>query len=92
MEEQNNLLSQMETLITSRLEGFETRMVDAQRRIAESQYDKLQQSCNTVDKYQFRRKGNEEQYKCNSQVLKSLNAAEGHLTLSLIRQFCSRRL
>ena len=77
--EQNRLLTQMEVLVSNRLEAFESRMVDAQRVLSETQLAKLQQNFGANDTYQFRRKGNEEQYKCNRQVLNSLREADAHL-------------
>ena len=78
-EEQNRLLTQMEVLVLNRLEAFESRMVDAQSVLFETQLAKLQQNFGANDTYQFYRKGNEEQYKCNRQVLNSLREADAHL-------------
>ena len=78
-EEQNRPLTQMEALVSSHLEAFETRMVDTQKALAETKLTQLQQNLNSNDNYQFRRKGNEEQFKSDGHVLNSLREAHPHL-------------
>ena len=63
---QGNLLNNMETLITSKLDSFQSLMVIRQKQMTDSQLTKMQEM--SVDKYVFKKKGNEEQYKHNQKV------------------------
>jgi hypothetical protein len=76
-EPQNELLSQIERLISSKLEDFQ----QSQKDFSQAQISKLQESLknNATDSYTFRKKGNEEQSKVNSHVLEKLQEAGGFL-------------
>lgn len=78
-DEKCEFLSSMETLMTTKLTAFEQRMEASQREISQSQLSHIQQNLSSSDSYTFRRKGNEEQHKVNSQVLDRLRDADGYL-------------
>ncbi|XP_060571306.1 uncharacterized protein LOC132729545 [Ruditapes philippinarum] len=78
--EENQLLTRMEALVSNKLAAFETKICETQKQLAEAQIAKFQQSFVSNDNYQFRKKGNEEQFKINFKVLGSLREAEGQLS------------
>ncbi|MCG7877891.1 MAG: hypothetical protein N0C90_16395, partial [Candidatus Thiodiazotropha endolucinida] len=71
-ERQNDLLSKMEQLISTKLNGFEQRIESTQRHLSQSQISVIQTQLSASDTYTFRKKGNEEQFKVNSQVLEKM--------------------
>ena len=75
---ENDMLSKMEELISSKLNAFEQRMERTQRELSQSQISVIQTQL-TSDNYSFRKKGNEEQHKVNSQVLEKMKEADGYL-------------
>ena len=77
---QNDILTNIDTLLTSRFAMFEQRISSSQRDISDSQLAKIQQN---IDSYTFKRKGNEEQFKANVRVIDKLREADSHLTDAL---------
>ena len=75
---ENDMLSKMEELISSKLNAFEQRMERTQRELSQSQISVIQTQL-TSDNYSFRKKSNEEQHKVNSQVLEKMKEADGYL-------------
>ncbi|XP_053400643.1 uncharacterized protein LOC128557357 [Mercenaria mercenaria] len=75
MEEENAMLSRLETMINSKFEAFEKRISDNQKELSQSQISVIQE--NLHDNYVFKKKGHEQQYKVNSQVIDKLRRAEG---------------
>ena len=55
------MLSNLETLITSKLEAFEKRITENQQ-FSQQQLSSIQENLNNNDSYSFRKKGNEEQH------------------------------
>ena len=80
---QNDILTNIDTLLTSRFAMFEQRISSSQRDISDSQLSKIQQNILSNDSYTFKRKGNEEQFKANVRVIDKLREADSHLTDSL---------
>ena len=76
---QNDILSRMEELISSKLEAFESRMETSQRDISQAQLAKIQQNLTPTDNYTYRKKGNEEQHKVNNKILGAFKEADGFL-------------
>jgi hypothetical protein len=70
---QNQLLEKMEKLMTTKLTDFENKMSAKQQELSDTQINKMQDI--TADKYAFKRKGNEEQFKHNSKVSSSFREA-----------------
>ena len=75
---ENDMLSKMEEVISSKLNAFDQRMERTQREISQSQTSVIQTQL-TSDNYSFRKKGNEEQHKVNSQVLEKMKETDGYL-------------
>ena len=80
---QNDILTNIDTLLTSRFAMFEQRISSSQRDISDSQLAKIQQNILSNDSCTFKRKGNEEQFKANVRVIDKLREADSHLTDSL---------
>ena len=80
---QNDILTNIDTLLTSRFAMFEQRISSSQRDISDSQLAKIQQNILSNDSYTFKRKRNEEQFKANVRVIDKLREADSHLTDSL---------
>ena len=79
LQNKNDLLSQMDRLISSKLNAFEQRMESTQRNLSQSQISAIQEKLSASDNFTFRKKGNEEQFKVNSQVLNKMQEAAGHI-------------
>jgi hypothetical protein len=75
MEEQNNLLSSMERIITQKLEDFG----QIRRAFTQAQIMRLQHSVQKQESFTFRKKGNEKQHKVNASVLDKMKEADVHL-------------
>ncbi|MCG8049359.1 MAG: zinc finger domain-containing protein [Candidatus Thiodiazotropha endolucinida] len=84
---QNDILSNIDRLISTKLASFEQKISSSQRDISDSQFAKIQQNILLNDSYSFKRKGNEEQFKANVRVLDKLREADSHLKDSLILQY-----
>ena len=63
LQNKNDLLSQMDRLISSKLNAFEQRMESTQRNLSQSQISAIQEKLSASDNFTFRKKGNEEQFK-----------------------------
>ena len=79
LQNKNDLLSQMDRLISSKLNAFEQRMESTQRNLSQSQISAIQEKLSASDNFTFRKKVNEEQFKVNSQVLNKMQEAAGHI-------------
>ena len=76
----NELLSQMDMLISSKLSAFEQRMELTQRTLSQSQISAIQEKLSSSESYTLRKKkGNEEQFKVNARVLDKMREANGHI-------------
>ncbi|MEW8548152.1 MAG: reverse transcriptase domain-containing protein [Candidatus Thiodiazotropha sp.] len=84
---QNEVLSGIDVLISSKLASFEQKISSTQRDISESQLAKIQQNILLNDSYSFKRKGNEEQFKSNVRVLDKLREADSHLKDALTTHY-----
>jgi hypothetical protein len=60
-EGENDLLSRIDGLVSSKLSEFEKTMTEAQN--VSQKLEKLKLKSDTCDNYQFRKRGNEEQFK-----------------------------
>ncbi|XP_060556085.1 uncharacterized protein LOC132716766 [Ruditapes philippinarum] len=76
---ENDLLSRIDGPVSSKLSEFEKTMSEAQKRILETQLEKLKLKLDTSDNYQFRKRENEEKFKLNKKVLGSLAEARNEL-------------
>lgn len=74
---QGNILSDLDTLMTRKLDVFRHEFQDSQREISEIHLAKISQI--NSDTYSFKRKGNEEQHKINLKVSNKMK--EAHLSL-----------
>ena len=72
----NQLISQIDTLISSRLASFEDRITTAQKNIADSQLSKIKEDILSDDSYVFKRKNCEDQFKFNVKVSSKLRLAD----------------
>lgn len=77
--EENQLLSKIDELISSKLSDFKKRMEMSQKEISQEQLSKIPENLNDGHAFNFRRKGNEEQFKVNSQVMSRMKEADGYL-------------
>ena len=75
----NDLLSQMDRLISARLNAFEQRIESTQRTLSQTQTSAIQDKLAVTENYSFRKKGNEEQFKINAKVLDKMREADGHI-------------
>ena len=73
---QNDIHTNIDTLLTSRFAMFEQRISSSQRDISDSQLAKIQQNILSNDSYTFKGKGNEEQLKANVRVIYKLREAD----------------
>ena len=80
---QNDILTNIDMLLTSRFAMFEQRISSSQRDISDSHLAKIQQNILSKDSYTFKRKGTEEQFKAKVQVIDKLREPDSHLTDSL---------
>jgi len=78
MNSENSMLSNLETLITSKLEAFEKRITENQQ-FSQQQLSSIQENLNNNDSYLFRKKGNEEKHKANGKALRRMKEADGFL-------------
>jgi hypothetical protein len=78
MEEENEMLSRIEALINSKFETFEQRMSDTQKELSQSQLSVIQENL-MHDNYTFKKKGHEQQYRVNSQVIDKQRHAEANV-------------
>ncbi|KAK3092462.1 hypothetical protein FSP39_003093 [Pinctada imbricata] len=76
---QNNLLQHLDTLITARLSDFETRFSEQQKEMSSVHLAKIE-GLTAKSAYQFKRKGNEQQYKHSVDVCEKLQAANTALS------------
>ena len=61
-----DLLSQMDRLISAKLNAFEQRSESTQRTLSQTQILAIQDKLAVTENYSFRKKGNEEQFKINA--------------------------
>ena len=76
-ESQGELLDNLQSMLTSRLDDFQQGLQKSQMDISNSQMAKIEE--NLCDNFTFRRKGNENQYKHEAKVLAKLKEANTHL-------------
>ena len=74
---QNRLLSDLDNLISNRLSNFQQSLNESQKALSDAQVAKIEEM--HTDNYNFKRKGNEEQYKVNVKVHRKLKEAEHSL-------------
>ena len=72
----NELMSQIDTLISSKFASLEDRMTSAQKNIADSQLSKIKEDILSNDSYVFKRKSCEDQFKFNVKVSSKLRDAD----------------
>jgi hypothetical protein len=76
-QDQNNLLSHMDKLLSRRLATFEEKIERTQKELAEMQSTKISSLSGLTHK--FNKKGNEEQFKINVSILEKVESAHGKL-------------
>jgi len=74
---QQELLSNITSLMDSRLSSFQTSIQQSQVEISQTQISKMEETL--TDSYTFQRKGNENQFKHEIKVLTKLKEAKTHL-------------
>ena len=84
---QNDVSSNIDVLISSKLASFEQKISSTQKEISDSQLAKIQQKILLNDSYSFKRKGNEEQFKSNIRVPDKLREADSHLKDALTTHY-----
>ena len=72
----NEIMSQLDQLISTKLLSFENRITESQRNIADSQLNKMKEDMLTNDKYVFNRKSCEDQFKFNVKLSSKLKEAD----------------
>ena len=72
----NELMSQLDQLISSKLVSFKSRITAKQKNIADSQLSKKKEEMLTKDKYVFKRKSCEDQFKFNVKLSTKLKDAD----------------
>ena len=72
----NELMSQLDQLISSKLVSFESRITATQKNIADSQLSKIKEDMLTNDNYVFKRKSCEDQFKFNIKLSTKLKDAD----------------
>ena len=72
----NELMSQIDTLISSKFASLEDRMTTAQKSIADSQLSKIKEDILSNDSYVLKRKSCEDQFKFNVKVSSKLRDAD----------------
>ena len=80
--QENDILSHLEDIISRKFESLERRMSENQQ-LSQAQLNSIQENLSRNENYTFRKKGNEEQYKINNQVLNKLRGADGYLQESV---------
>lgn len=75
---ENQLFSKIGKLhvISPKLSNFVKRMKMSRKKISQAQLSKIQANLNDGHAISFRREGNEEQFKVNSQVMARMKAAD----------------
>ena len=68
------MLSKMDNLVTNRFGQFENSLRQSQRQLSDSQLAKIEELM--TDSYEFKRKGNKDQYKVNIKVMKKMKEAQ----------------
>ena len=63
--------------MNSKFEAFEQRIGNTQREISQSQISAIQNNLAATDNYTFKKKGREQQYRMNAQVMDKLCQADG---------------
>ena len=71
------LVNKLDELMTAKLNCFNQQINENQRMLSEVQVAKIEQLSN--DKYKFKKKGNEEQFKANAKVQQKLKEADAFL-------------
>ena len=71
------LVNKLDELMTAKLNCFNQQINENQRMLSEVQVAKIEQLSN--DKYKFKKKGNEEQFKANAKVQQKLREADAFL-------------
>ena len=84
---QNDVLSNFDVLMSSKLVFLEQKISSTQREISDSQFAKIQQNILLNGSYSFKRKGNEEQFKSKFRVLDKLREADSNLKDSLTTHY-----
>ena len=74
---QDQLLSNMPTLLDTRFDGFQKKVSENQKSLSDTTLAKLDE--NMADSYKFRKRGNEEQFKHNHKVFVKLREAEAEI-------------
>ena len=80
---QNSMLSRIDNLMSNKLGSFESSMKESQRQLSDSQIAKIEEL--TTDNYEFKRKGNKEQHKINTKIIKTMKEAQSNLQDSPMR-------
>ena len=80
---QNSMLSRIDNLMSNKLGSFESSMKESQRQLSDSQIAKIEEL--TTDNYEFKRKGNKEQHKINTKIIKKMKEAQSNLQDSPMR-------
>ena len=63
--------------MNSKFEAFEQRIGNTQREISQSQISVIQNNLAAADNYTFKKKGHEQQYRVNAQIMDKLRQADG---------------
>ncbi|XP_060077420.1 uncharacterized protein LOC132556974 [Ylistrum balloti] len=74
---QHDMLGQLETMLSRKLDSFRTEIQDSQRQLSADQISKLVEL--NTHSYSFRHKGNEEQFKVNTKVVAKLQEAHSSI-------------
>lgn len=69
----------MDKLISAKLNAFEQMIESTQRHLSQSRISVSQTQLSASDSYTFQKKGNEEQFKVNSQVLEKMKEANDYI-------------
>ena len=69
-ESQSSLLNNLDKLMSSKLLRFQQQLKDNQRELSEVQVAKIEEM--TKGSYKFRKRGNEEQHKVNTEALRKM--------------------
>jgi len=88
--QENDILSHLEDIISRKFESLERRMSENQQ-LSQAQLNSIQENLSRNENYTFRKKGNEEQYKINNQVLNKLRRIFARIRQVAAHRVCGSR-